>query len=134
MNKENKKYLIIAEIIDRGYVLGYVHTLEVAETILKNVFAYSDWYSFCDMYRVAEHLKFSVSYKMNGNYLFMTPPHGNCNGALSVYRIEIDLDTFSLSSFIRERENISEVFSDELYRDQIDRMFELFPWFCWFAN
>lgn len=125
------KYLIIAEIEKKGFILEFFNHIENAEAFARTTFDLRRGFAFNDMYRVEEKLKYFATYRINGNQEYV----GNVlrqlsNGAYSVSIIKINKREFCLKSFIKERENHSWVINF----DKCDKLIELFPHLNLIAN
>ncbi len=97
--------------------------MEEAQKIGDKLIKASEIYSFSELDKYHAHLTEFKSYTINGNVMWV----GKCreqttNGALTFSIIEIDKKSFSISQFIRERENCSSVF------DIDDEKTEKFIW------
>lgn len=102
------KYLIIAELDTKGYIIGTLQSLHTAKKKTKKIFELSNQFSFHELHLFHPYLSQYKSYEIKGNALYM----GNekqciSNGLLSIYILEIDSKKFSMEQFIKERESTS---------------------------
>lgn len=108
------KYLIVAEIYKKGFILKIIDGKKEALSFLQKTSEISSCYSFAQMNKVEEKLEYIASYKINGNTDYVGKYIKSIsNGAYTVSVLQIDINTFCLKSFIRERENHSSVFELE---------------------
>jgi hypothetical protein len=122
------KYLIIAEIERKGFLLDSTDNLVEAGTFAELVFHLSDEFSIYEMHLVERKLNYFASYNINGTEVYVGKSlRSISNGVYSVSILKIDPATFSLEIFIKERENHSTVFDYDVYPDEIDRLAEIFP-------
>lgn len=122
------KYLILAEIEKKGFLIKFIDNYEEAEKFASITFDLSDEFQFSEMSKVEMKLTFFASYQVNGSEVHIGwCKKGITNGAYSVSVIEIDMNNFNLNQFILERINHSTVFSYEIYNCELDRILDLFP-------
>lgn len=127
IEKSTTRYLIVAEIKTKGFVLKLYKNLADAKKNMEKTYALSLKYAFNEMYKIEKELDYFASYEIKGNVLYLSNPiYGYSNGHYSVSVIKINLNHFCLKTFIRERENHSDVF-DDCSDDRLDKLCELFP-------
>lgn len=136
MEKEKKyRYLIIAEIRNKGYLLKFMSDLKEADKYAKEIFELSNEYSIYEQYKIETKLTYFASYHVNGTEVYIgNGCCGQSNGVYTVGTMKVDINNFRLNSFIRERENHSTVFPREDQWDQVDKFLKLFPSPNWIAN
>ena len=83
------------------------------------------------MIKVESRLNYFASYTINGNLDYMGRGKMSVtNGAYTVSVVKIDVNTFCLKSFLKERESCSNVFdldANAPYSDKLEKLIELFP-------
>ena len=129
------KYLILAEIEKKGFFIKFIDNYDEAEKFARMTFDNSDEFQYSEMSKVEEKLTFFASYQVNGNEVYIgSCKSGISNGAYSVSVIEIDMNNFNINQFILERINHSTVFPYEIYKEELDRILDLFPRSDFMAN
>ena len=102
-----KQYLVIAELENKGYVIGTINDLKEAEDKSAELVILADEYPINELYKLNDHLCIYESYPINGNDQYCGKfKYCTSNGVFSVYVIEID-ESFSIQLFISERSNTS---------------------------
>lgn len=127
------KYLIIAEIDRTGFVTEFKNTFKEAELFAAKLKHIGDFDSYTETEKIITALKQRnyISYHINGNQLcFGNIKIAFSDGLYDVSVSEVDMKTFCLKTLIRERENHSIVFDDELS----DELIEKFPHLDLIAN
>lgn len=130
----NPAYLIVVEIERKGFLIDIVKSKAQAEVIAERLVEISVSYPFADMYKVEQELTYFASYTMNGTQVYLGKFIYHCsNGSYSVSTLQIDLNTFCVQTFIRERENQSCVLAKYAWNEndetdpRYDRLLDLFP-------
>ena len=109
------KYLIIAEFESQGFVLGIADSEQIAEKHVTRLSNIIDEYPFGEHTKIISKLEYIASYNIKGNQTFLESSMiCSSNGSSSIYVVKINMNTFSLKSFIKERENLSSVFDYDL--------------------
>ena len=108
------KYLIIAELETKGYIIGTVNSLSSARKKTNKIFDLSNQFSFHELHLFHPYLSQYQSYEIKGNAMYCGKGK-ECisNGLLSTYILEIDSDNFSMKQFIKEREGTSYAIEDD---------------------
>ena len=102
-----KQYLVIAELENKGYVIGTSNDLQEAEDKSAELVILADEYPINELYKCKDHLSTYQSYSINGNEAYCGKfKYCTSNGVFSVYIIEID-ESFSIQLFMSERSNTS---------------------------
>ncbi len=128
-----KKFLIVAELDRKGFMLKIEDSLKKAMAFSERTFMLSKEFCYDDMYKIEYKLNPFAKYEVSGNVMCLSKfKSSTTNGFYSVTVVEIELK--NLKMFIRERENLSIVFDYDLYDEEISRLIELFPAFDMFAN
>jgi len=97
--------------------------MKEAQKICAKLIKASDIYSFSELDKYHAHLTEFKSYAIKGNLMWVSKcREQTTNGVLTFSIIEIDKKSFSISQFIRERENCSSIF------DLNDEKTEKFIW------
>jgi hypothetical protein len=120
------KYLIIAEIDRTGFITEFRNTFKEAEFFAAKLKHIGEFDSYTETDKIINALKKRnyISYHINGNQLcFGKIRIAFTDGLYSVSVGEIDMNTFCLKTLIRERENHSRVFDDNID----DAFLEKFP-------
>lgn len=121
------KYLIVAEIENKGFLLKIEDNFEKAESFAQYIYSLSDEFYIYEMDKVEQKLKYFSFYKINGNEIYLKKIKTSIsNGVYTVSVVEIDLNNYCEKTFIKERENHSSVFDFEKYPKELDRLAELF--------
>lgn len=125
---KNIKYLILAEINKKGLRIKFMDEYDEAKKFADEIFDLSNVFQFCEMSNVEQKLTYFASYQVYGNNVYIGKiKSAVSNGAYSVNVMEIDMNSFQLNTFIKERENNSSVFPFPMYEDKIDKILDLFP-------
>jgi hypothetical protein len=137
----NPAYLIVVEIERKGFLIDIVKSKAQSEVIAEKLVEISVSYPFADMYKVEQELTYFASYTMNGTQVYLGKFIYHCsNGSYSVSTLQIDLNTFCVQTFIRERENQSSVLAkyacdeNDETDPRYDRLLDLFPNLYTLAN
>ena len=128
------KNLIIVEIERTGFITEFCDTYEEASTRAENLMNTAGNLDTEEKKeRVISFLRNRnyTSYHINGNHIWCGK-YRQClsDGILSISVLEVDMKFFCLKTFIRERENHSEVFDGILS----DELLEKFPQIDLIAN
>lgn len=119
------KFIVIAEIHRTGFITRYFSSFKKAESFAKKLFLLSDQFQFREMYKMEELLSQNdyTKFEIKGNQKYF-PECKRCttNGAYTVSVVAINMKTFCLETFIKERENNSSAFE---YLS--DKFLEKFP-------
>ncbi len=133
--EKNIKYLILAEIEKKGFLVKFMDEYDEAKKYADEIFELSYEFQFREMRNVEQRLTYFASYQVYGNNVYIGKiKSAVSNGAYSVNVMEIDMNNFQLNTFIKERENNSSVFPFPMYEDKIDKILELFPQPDFLAN
>lgn len=121
------KYLIIVEIERTGFITEFKNTYEEASASAENLMNYTGGLdSETVKKKVISFMRQRnyISYHINGNQLYFGKVRRSLSdGIITISIAEIDMKTFCLKTLIRERENHSIVFDDEIN----DELLEKFP-------
>jgi len=135
-------HLLIVEIERKGFLIEVCSDIEKAKQRLEELVELSVKYSFNEQHRAEQDLTYFASYEIYGTEVYVgKSSHSISNGSYTVSIVEIDLDTFCVKTFIRERENHScvlhrytqEDVDRELY-SRYEKLSELFPHLNTIAN
>lgn len=133
-------HLLLVEIERKGFLIEIFHDIEQAQQRLEELVDLSAKYSFDEQHKVEQDLTYFASYEINGTEVYVSKcSHCSSNGSYTVSIIPIDLETFCVKTFIRERENLSCVldhYSDlnHAYHQRYSKLLELFPRLNTIAN
>ncbi len=106
-----KEYLVIAELDNKGYIIGTTDDLSVAESKMEELFSIANQYPFNELYKFNADLKDFASYPINGNAMYFgMQKKAMSNGMLTISILDLTKRTFSLQQFISERSNTSYAF------------------------
>lgn len=109
-----KKYLIVAELDTKGYIIGIINSLSSAKKKTKKIFELSNQFSFHELHLFHPYLSQFISYEIKGNAMYIGKgKECTSNGALSNYILEINTKGFSIKQFIKERISTSYAIFDE---------------------
>ena len=112
-NMEPEQYLIVVELGNKGFVLTVIDDRGNAESYCEKLSSLSNNYPFNEMYKIEAKLKYITSYNIKGTQIYIEKvDYCSSNGEFSVYALKIEVNTFCLKSFIKERENHSSVFDN----------------------
>lgn len=102
------RYLVVAEIGNRGFILKTFSSKGLAEYYHQKMFDLKEEYS---LEKIESKLKYISSYNINGNEVYIENVElTTSDGVYTVSVVKINLENFCLKSFVRERENHSTVF------------------------
>jgi len=102
-----KRYLVIAELENRGYIIGDTDDLDETKANLEELFIMADRFPINELHKFNSNLSRYQSYKIYGNSEYIRKCKlCKSNGIFSVYVIETN-NSFSLQQFISERQNTS---------------------------
>lgn len=125
---QKNNYLLIAEVYNKGYIIGFQESIEVAEKTAEELFEkYNLIINEIETIASKEFNHFE-SYKLNEN----TPYFGNSswlrsNGAFTVIIVKITSHSFCLKTFMAERANFSQNLNFEENEEAITGLDNLFP-------
>lgn len=126
--EENFKYLVLAEIEKRGFLVKFYNDYDRAKQVADLTYELIDGLEFAEMSEVEAKLSCFASYEINGNENFTgNSMSGVSNGTYSVNILKIDLNNFRLTEFILERKNHSSVFPYEIFGEKLNKILQLFP-------
>lgn len=118
------QYLIVAEILKKGFILKITTDEKEAELFHQLIFDLSNKYPFGESHKIEKYLNYLISYNIKGNEFFISNSFlTSSNGEFSVYVLKIATETFCLKSFIKERENNSIVFNMEELSSEYSEQF-----------
>ena len=101
------KFIIIAELETKGYIIGTAKSLNQAKKLSDKIFGLANQYSFNDLHSFHSCLKHYKCYEIKGNATYIKCKECISNGLLSIYILEIDLKDFSVDLYIKERASTS---------------------------
>ena len=126
MQNKSIKYLVILEIERLGFILNSSDSFLKSEEIMKKTFSLANKLEFKNMVELIPFFRFknTIEYEIRGNVVYF-PNVITCisNGLLTVSIVKIDLNTFNLEFFVKERENHSIVFDYEQLEDEFVEKF-----------
>ncbi len=130
-NNKHREYLIIAEVGRNGFVLGSRKKYYEAVSLANNHLLFGEIFHWPANDKIKEQMESRKykSYQIKGNQLYFDNfLWVNSDGHFSICIIKTEVNKFCLQTFIRERENHSIVFGNEVCTDKRRRdFFDKFP-------
>lgn len=130
-NNENRQYLVIAEVERIGFVAGCFKRYRSAVELANQLLLYSELFQWRESEKIIVQLRNQrfKEYLIKGNQIYFDKGiYGSTDRNYSVSVLPIKVKESAISTFIRERENYSIVFSPEQHWDKKwSKYFEDFP-------
>lgn len=131
-NMKSTQYLIIAEIKNKGFVMRAMADEVEAKTYSDKLLKLSSGYQFDGMFDVLKKINFITTYTIKGNQVYTGKTHLSVSDeSYTVSVLKIDVNTFCLKTFIKERENHSIVFD---HKELTGEFLDNFPNHSMIAN
>lgn len=110
-----KRYLMVAEFEDTGYIIGIAANLSDAKRTLNEIGQMAYLYAGSDLRdKMEPHLEGYKKYRINGNNkLIEECAYGTNRGGFSMSAMVIDPRHFSMEMYIKERENNSYIYDEK---------------------
>lgn len=130
-DNKHRRYLVIAEVERIGFVAGCLKKYRSAVELANQLLLYGELFQWSESEKIIAQLRNQrfKEYSIKGNQIYFDKGiYGSTDGKYSVSVIPTNVIEFSISTFIRERENYSIVFNSELHWDKrFSKYFENFP-------
>ena len=124
------KYLITAQIHKKEFLLEIKSNFKEAEKLMEAVFTHSSKFPPNEVHEIENKLKYFASYIIREiDCEVQGTETSKSYDGFTVSVIKIDMRTFCLKTFIKERENSALVFDFESYDPEykLDGFMDLFP-------
>ena len=127
-DNKNRKYLIVVEIEQTGFIVGiktkYLEATKVVDKLTNEL----EVFGWNEQAKTREFLVMRgyIMYTINGNVLYSDKGvYGSTDGRLSIMAIPVKFSSICVSLFIRERENSSALCRyNRCWYKQLDKYFE----------
>lgn len=128
-------FIVVIEDFRNGYIVALMDSQEEAESLGMEIISRSRINEFWDLGELAIPYRPIAGYKINGNLTVITNSiWEKFTDRCLVYVVGVNLSEGGLNSFIRERENGSELISLDDHLKKFQRVTEKFKGFSFGAN
>ena len=121
------RYLVVAELGRKGFLVGSRKTLAAANFLMDSTYRKGNKYSWDELEKVEKDLRYFDTYTIYGNEKYVSlVESGTSDGKFSVHVLTVEhYGASAIEQIKRERQNISMVFDWEAFHPKLDKLFEL---------